>query len=319
MAVGERSDAAISAQGLTKVFGDIRAVDDISFEVEKGEIFGFLGHNGAGKTTTVRLLNGLLAPSGGSCQVGGFSPVTQGTELRSKTGVLPETPSVDERLTGRENLTFFSHLYQVPEDRIPRRREALLEQFELAERADGFVKTYSKGMKQRLALARTLIHEPEIIFLDEPTAGLDPLAARHVQDLILKLSQEGRSIFLCTHNLQEAQRLCHRVAVLHEGRIILEGAPEALTDELATQTVLEIEVGMTDNRDMKTFLDTRNMAYSALDKGNVFRLSGVERRLIPDLIKSLIDEGIRIYRVNPREETLEDIYFALHEKLEDRS
>lgn len=319
MAVGNRGSAEISAQGLTKVFGDIQAVDHISFQVEKGKIFGFLGHNGAGKTTTVRLLNGLLTPSGGSCQVGGLSPVTQGTDLRSITGVLPETPSLDERLTGRENLTFFAHLYQAAEDRVSQRREELLEQFGLDERADDFVKAYSKGMKQRLALARTLIHEPEIIFLDEPTAGLDPLAARQVQELILKLSKEGRTIFLCTHNLQEAQRLCHRVAVLYQGRVIVEGAPEALSDEFATQTVLEIEVGKSDDPAMKTYLEDRDMPYIALDQGHLFRLSDVERCSIPDLIESVIDEGIHIYRVDPREETLEDIYFALHEMLEDRA
>ena len=218
-------------------------MDGLSLEVHAGEVFGLLGHNGAGKTTTVRLLNGVLTPYGGKARVLGLDPVKDGLALRHRTGVLTEDPALDERLTARENFSYYADLYGVPRSRVPERVEELLREFGLADRADEPVGGYSKGMKQRLALARALLHEPELLFLDEPTAGLDPVAAREVHGLIRELSRvKGRTVVLCTHNLIEAQRLCHRVAVLERGTLMALGTPEELIRGLDQELQVEVEL-----------------------------------------------------------------------------
>ena len=175
------SSPVIQISSLTRRFGETNAVDQLTLDVRAGEIFGFLGHNGAGKTTTVRLFNGVLEASCGEARVLGLDPHTHGPALRARTGVLTETPSLDERLTARDNLSIYADLYNIPKEKVPGRVDFLLAEFELADRGDEKVGAYSKGMKQRLALARALLHQPELLFLDEPTSGLDPVAARHVK------------------------------------------------------------------------------------------------------------------------------------------
>jgi len=310
------TDPIIITDSLSRHFGDTVAVDGLTLEVYAGEVFGFLGHNGAGKTTTVRLLNGVLAPSSGTACVLGLDPVRDGPVLRRRTGVLTETPSLDERLTGRENLAIYADLYGVPLAEVSRRVEMLLETFELADRADEPVGNYSRGMKQRLALARALLHEPEVLFLDEPTAGLDPVATRRVHQLIAHLSHEGgRTVFLCTHNLAEAQRLCDRVAVLEHGRLVALGAPAELAHRLWRGLRLEIELAP---EGASTAVEAL-WAVSGVDEVEcgvgtaVVRVS--DREVIPDLIAAAVAAGGRIYRVVPREPTLEDVYFALHGEL----
>jgi ABC-2 type transport system ATP-binding protein len=308
-----KTNSTIRTDHLTRHFGEIAAVDGLTLEVHMGEVFGFLGHNGAGKTTTVRLLNGVLAPTGGTARVLDLDPVTDGPALRHRTGVLTETPSLDERLTARENLRIYADLYDVPLEKADSRVEELLEEFELADRADEKAGGYSKGMKQRLALARALLHEPELLFLDEPTAGLDPVAARHVHQLITQQSQrKGHTVFLCTHNLVEAQRLCDRVAVLQYGRVLALGTPGELAHRLGRSQRMEIE------SDPET-------APLALEKLSAFpgisditledasiSFVGVNHERVPDVISTLAEAGVRIYRVTPQEPTLEDVYFALH-------
>jgi ABC-2 type transport system ATP-binding protein len=303
----------IVADGLTRRFGEVLAVDHLTLEVYPGEVFGFLGHNGAGKTTTVRLLNGLLTADDGQVQVLGFQPVTDGPALRRRTGVLTETPSLDERLTGRENLEIYADLYGVPRAEVPPRVEALLESFELADRADEKVSGYSKGMKQRLALARALLHQPELLFLDEPTSGLDPVAARHVHELIVQLSREERhTVFLCTHNLIEAQNLCDRVAVLEHGRLVALGTPHELAQQLGGSQRLEIEIapeGLA--AALGVVKDHLGIVEPAHEDGTI-TLTGIGREATPGLVAALVGAGVRIYRVAPQEPSLEDVYFALH-------
>ncbi len=307
------ADPVIVVNGLTRRFGDVVAVDHLNLEVYAGEVFGFLGHNGAGKTTTIRLLNGVLAADAGTARVLGLDPLDDGPSLRRRTGILTETPSLDERLTGRDNLQIYADLYDVPRDEVPDRVNTLLEAFELVDRADDRVGGYSKGMKQRLALARALLHRPEILFLDEPTAGLDPVAARRVHELIARLSHEQRrTVFLCTHNLAEAQRLCDRVAVLEHGRLVALGTPAELVLRLGRRQRLEIEVapdGVAAAREvLKTTLD---IAEPAQENGT-FSILGTDREAIPGVVASLVEAGVRIYRVTPEEPSLEDVYFALH-------
>lgn len=308
-----QANPVITTQDLTRRFGDVLAVDGLSLEVARGEVFGFLGHNGAGKTTTVRLLNGVLRPTAGKLSVLGFDPAAEGPALRRHTGVLTESPSLDERMSARENLTFYAVLYGLPEERVASRVEELLEMFDLAGRADEKVGGYSKGMKQRMALARALVHAPEILFLDEPTAGLDPVAALQVHQLITRLSRdEGRTVFLCTHNLTEAQKLCDRVAVLQRGRLLALGTPTELGRRFAHRRPVEVEV---DLQSVPAALDTLRGMPRITDvtaEDGLVRFSGADQEAIPELVAALAGRGVRIYRVTPEEPSLEDVYFALH-------
>jgi ABC-2 type transport system ATP-binding protein len=311
-----KSDTAFITDGLTRHFGEVVAVDHLTLEVQAGEVFGFLGHNGAGKTTTVRLLNGVLAPTSGSARVLGLAPVEQGPVLRRRTGVLTETPSLDERLTGRENLEIFAALYGVPRREIAARVKELMEVFQLDDRADEKAGDYSKGMKQRLALARALIHRPQLLFLDEPTSGLDPVATRLVHDLIMHLSHdEDRTVFLCTHNLDEAQKLCDRVAVLEHGKLVALGTPEELASKIGRSQRLEFQVARADEETVLHLLAEAPGVSAHREDGTIVA-AGAEWAAIPGLVTSLASAGVHIYRVAPQEASLEEAYFALQTEKE---
>lgn len=306
------SNAVIQVEELTRAFGNHLAVNKLSLEVNAGEIFGFLGHNGAGKTTTVRLLNGLLEPTSGQMHILGLNPVTHGPQLRQRTGVLTETPSLDERMTATENLAIFAAIYGVPKATARTRIDELLTIFGLQERAKERVSGYSKGMKQRLALARALVHQPDLIFLDEPASGLDPVVTRQLHDLILHLSRnEGKTIFLCTHNLGEAQKLCQRVAVLQQGRLLALGSPSELARNIVTEINLKLEIDPAQAAlatEILTRFTTATPTYDAVG----LTVAGILHEQIPDVLAALIQTGVRIYRVERDEPTLEDVYFALH-------
>jgi ABC-2 type transport system ATP-binding protein len=305
-------EPVIVTDGLTRRFGDVLAVDRLTLEIGPGEVFGFLGHNGAGKTTTVRLLNGLLAPDGGAVRVLGLEPMHDGPALRRRTGVLTETPSLDERLTGRENLEIYAELYDVPRSKVASRIESLLEGFELAHRADEKAGAYSKGMKQRLALARALLHEPDILFLDEPTSGLDPVGARRVHELITHLSREQqRTVLLCTHNLAEAQKLCGRVAVLERGRLVALGTPAELARRLGRSQRLEVDVAPEDVPTTLRVLDARLGVADPEHVNGKIMVVGADREKIPGLVAALVGADVSIYGITPQEPSLEDVYFAL--------
>jgi ABC-2 type transport system ATP-binding protein len=309
-------DPIIAANGLTRRFNEAVAVDALTLEVYPGEVFGFLGHNGAGKTTTVRLLNGVLTPSAGRAHVLGLDPMADGPALRRQTGVLTETPSLDERLSARLNLSLYADLYGVPKAAVKKRVDELLAGFDLAERADDKVGEYSKGMKQRLALARTVIHEPTLLFLDEPTAALDPVAARQVHEMILSTAREGRTVFINTHNLVEAQRLCDRVGVMEHGRLVAIGAPHDLARRLVRNISVEFELAPGSTAQALHALQSAPGAANPGQRNGAIVVSGAEREAIPDLISLLVNAGVRIYQVVPQEPTLEDVYFALHSDTE---
>ncbi|HSN76671.1 MAG TPA: ABC transporter ATP-binding protein [Anaerolineae bacterium] len=309
-------DPIIVTHGLTRRFDDTVAVDDLTLEVYPGEVFGFLGHNGAGKTTTVRLLNGILTPSAGQASVLGLDPMADGPALRRQTGVLTETPSLDERLSARVNLSLYADLYGVPRAEVKQRVDALLAAFDLTERADDKVGEYSKGMKQRLALARTVIHEPTLLFLDEPTAALDPVAARQVHEMILRTTRAGRTVFINTHNLVEAQRLCDRVGVMEHGRLVAIGTPHELARRLVRNLSVEFELASGSTTQALQALHGAPGVASAGQRNGTVVVSGAERESIPDIIGALVNAGVRIYQVTPQEPTLEDVYFALHSDAE---
>jgi ABC-2 type transport system ATP-binding protein len=306
------SQVVIQTDQLTRSFGNQIAVDHLTLEVNSGEIFGFLGHNGAGKTTTVRLLNGLLAPTRGHAQVLGLDPITQGPQLRRQTGVLTETPSLDDRMTAYENLAIFAAIYGVPKGVVHSRANELLTIFGLIERARDRVAGFSKGMKQRLALARALVHQPALIFLDEPASGLDPVVTRQLHDLIRHLSRnEGKTIFLCTHNLDEAQKLCQRVAVLQRGKLLALGTPSQLARDIVSEIRLKLEIDPAQTDLAMAMLARFTAAPPTVDALGV-TVAGILREQIPDVIATLVAAGVRLYRVDHDEPTLEDVYFALH-------
>jgi ABC-2 type transport system ATP-binding protein len=305
----------IQISSLSRRFGDTNAVNRLTLEVQAGEIFGFLGHNGAGKTTTVRLLNGVLEPTSGEACVLGLDPQKEGPALRARTGVLTETPSLDERLTARDNLSIYAELYNIPREKVSRRVNAILAEFELADRADEKVGGYSKGMKQRLALARALLHQPEVLFLDEPTTGLDPVAARHVNNLIENLARrEGCTVFLCTHNLVEAQKLCDRVAVMEQGSLVALGTPAELTRQYVKRMDLELEVDPCQIEATLSLLRAvRNLVIgSPKQEKDMITLTVSGREAIPELLSILLHNGLRVYRLAPQEVNLEEVYFAIH-------
>ena len=215
---------AIEVHDLRKNFGPIEAVKGVSFEVETGEVFGFLGHNGAGKTTAIRMLTGQLTPGGGSARVAGFDIVRERAHIKSIIGVVFEDQNLYERMSGRDNLMFFARLHGVDGRRV----DELLEIVGLTDRAGDRVKKYSNGMKQRLMVARALLNRPQVLFLDEPTRGLDPTAAHEIRQVIAGLARQGATVFLTTHYMEEADQLCQRVAFISEGRIIALDTPREL-------------------------------------------------------------------------------------------
>jgi ABC-2 type transport system ATP-binding protein len=304
----------IEVNQLQRTFGEQKAVDGITFRVEPGEVFGLLGPNGAGKTTTVRLLNGILPPSAGSARVFGLDPVKDGAAIRQRTGVLTETPALYERLSARENLAFFATLQNLQQPELDRRVDEMLAFFDLGSRAADKVETYSKGMKQRLALARALVHRPPLLFLDEPSSGLDPEAAQQVDDLIADLSRtDGQTVILATHNLLEAQRLCDRVAIMNHGKVLAMGSLSDLARKLWPVTWVDIMFHVKPESDLANALMPQRGVLKVQWDVNQDALSvQVENNdVIPDVVRLLVEQGAAILRVNPRAYTLEDIYFTL--------
>jgi len=302
----------IEVEKLVRSFGDHKAVDEMTFHVKQGEVFGLLGPNGAGKTTTVRLLNGILPPSAGSARVFGFDPITQGESIRRKTGVLTETPALYERLTARENLQFFGTLQEISENDLNSCVDDMLDFFELSSRGNDKVETYSKGMKQRLALARALIHKPPLLFLDEPTSGLDPEAAQQVNDLIASLRQtDGQTVVLATHNLLEAQRLCDRVAIINNGRILAMGSLDELSRKLWPVKWVDIKFYTLPTKNITAGLKINRGVIQAAIKDDALSVQVESDEVIPAVIRYLVEQGESILKVNPRDYTLEDIYFTL--------
>ncbi len=236
----------IRVENLVKRFGDFTAVDHISFEVGKGEIFAFLGPNGAGKTTTIKMLTTLLKPTSGSFEVDGLNPVTQAQQVRRSFGIVFQDPSLDGDMTAYENMELHGIFYHVPRKTRIARTEELLRLFELWDRRNDLVKLFSGGMKRRLEIARGLLHTPRILFLDEPTLGLDPQTRNQLWTHVKNLSQtEGTTIFLTTHYMDEADRVAQRIAIIDHGKIVALGTPQALKEQTKTSSLEEAYLALT--------------------------------------------------------------------------
>ena len=273
---------SIEVDQLSRAFNGLQAVDNISFTVEAGEVFGFLGHNGAGKTTTIRMLSGQLRPSSGHARVAGCDVITEQGRLRPLVGVVSENQNLYERMSGRENLAFAARLYGTDNRRI----DEVLDQVGMLERAKDNVRHYSNGMKQRVLIARALLHRPQIIFLDEPTRGLDPVVAREIRSLVVELSSQGVTIFLTTHYMEEADELCRRVAFLSEGRIVALDTPDNL----------KLAHGQ---KSLKAKLDTGEALIIALDD----EAAGKQ-------LEELVSAG-RLRTLHSTEATLEEVFIQI--------
>ncbi|MDO8484284.1 MAG: ABC transporter ATP-binding protein [Candidatus Limnocylindrales bacterium] len=300
----------LRTSGLGRRFGSLWAIRDMNLEVRRGEVLGLLGPNGAGKTTTVRLLTALIRPSEGSASVDGFDVRAQPDEVRARVGILTETPGLYEKLSAAANLDFFGRLYSLDAATRAERIERYLRLFSLWERRDDPAGTFSKGMKQKLAIARALLHEPAVVFLDEPTAALDPEAAYIVREAIEGLRRSGRTIVLATHNLDEANRLCDRVAFVRGGLLRVD-SPADLRGAVGVRGV---EVALAHEPGPELLALVRAVdgvaAAESLD-GRLVVTAAEPARVTPSLIRALVAGGADILEVRERATTLEQVYFEV--------
>ena len=297
----------IETSGLTRHFGSTTAVEDVTLAIQTGEVLGFLGPNGAGKTTTIRILAGMITPTEGYAVVAGHRTDRDAEQLHEIVGMLTQTPGLYDRLSARQNLEYFASFYPSIEPRS--QVQKYLNLMGLWERRDDKVGTFSKGMKQRLALARALVHEPKVLFLDEPTSGLDPQAAGEVRQLIRTLREEGRTIFLSTHNLNEAEMLCSRIAVIHT-RLLALDTPEQLRRRFfRRQIVVQLEsldTRVTEAVTSLPFVQEMSQEGSQLALG----LTDPERNR-PELVNAIVEAGGRVIGVSEKQYPLEEVYLRL--------
>lgn len=289
-------------QDLSKTYpGGKQALRQISLSLEQGEVFGFLGPNGAGKTTTVKLLNGMLAPSQGKIRVLGLDPAKQPEKIHALSGVVTEHAQMYDHMTGMQNLIFYASVFGMPKDQAKAQAEALLSRLDLMEARDRKLAAYSTGMRQRLSLARALIHRPQVLFLDEPTSGLDPESAQRVNRMIRELAQnEGITVFLCTHQLRYAQEICTRYGLIEEGRLLAAGTLEQLRKRAFSGLTLQIRAAR-----LPIGLPLRKRNADQYEMG----IQSEEE--IPALVRRIVEGGGQIYAVSAQYPSLEDIYFAL--------
>ena len=297
----------IHAENLTKRFKETLAVDDLSLDVAEGEVFGFLGPNGAGKTTTVRMLASLIAPTQGTAKVAGFILGRQDTDIRRTIGVLTETPGMYDNLSAEYNLRIFAELCEVKD--VAGQIEKYLKMLGLWERRFDAAGTFSKGMKQKLAIARALLHEPRILFLDEPTAGLDPESAHLVREFIVELKKQGRTIFLCTHNLDEADHLCDRVGVFKTRLLVVDTPARLRSSVFGRKVIFHLRIadeGLAEHvRELAFVRDVKvveNKLVITLDDPEKFN---------PEVTRVLVAAGADIQFVGELRHSLEDVYLQL--------
>jgi len=297
----------ITTQNLTKKFDQITAVENLSLDIPEGEVFGFLGPNGAGKTTTVRILTSLISPTGGSATVNGFQVGEQDIDIRRSVGLLTETPGMYDNLSAERNLEIYASLYEVQD--VKGQVEKYLRFLGLWDRRMDVAATFSKGMKQKLAIARALLHEPRTIFLDEPTAGLDPEASRLVREFILEIKGQGRTIFICTHNLDEADRLCDRIGVF-KTRLLVVDAPVNLRRQVFGRKVvfhlLQADQDLVDKLESHPSVTEARL----VDQKIVLTITDPEANN-PELIRMLVNEGADVQFVGELRRSLEDVYLEL--------
>jgi lipooligosaccharide transport system ATP-binding protein len=301
----------VHARGLVKRFGELVAVDGVDFDVERGEAFGFLGPNGAGKTSTMRMIGCVSPPSGGTLRILGLDPITQGADIRARLGVVPQQDTLDMELTVRENIIIYGRYFGLPRSDLGRRADELIDFVQLNERANDRVEPLSGGMKRRLTIARSLVNDPELMLLDEPTTGLDPQARHTVWDRLFRLKQRGVTLILTTHYMDEAEQLCDRLVVMDKGKIAAEGSPLELIRRYSTREVVELRF-----RGENRPAEVASELAARLD-GFVGRLEALPDRLLlytddGDAAASHVHElGLEPDSVLVRRSTLEDVFLHL--------
>ncbi|RLI34808.1 ABC transporter ATP-binding protein [Candidatus Bathyarchaeota archaeon] len=311
---GKGLEEVIVAEGLTKTFNGFKAVDKVTFKVYRGEIFGFLGPNGAGKTTTINLLTTLMKPSEGRGWVAGFSILSEPEKVRRKIGVLFQDITLDTELTGWENLWFHGLIYGVPRKELKQRIREMLAFVELEEWADRQVKKFSGGMRRRLQIAAALLHRPEILFLDEPTLGLDPQTRRRIWDYIFQLQKEGITVFLTTHYMEEAERLCNRVAVIDRGKIIAMGRVDELKGTVGEN--IHIRLASKSPEDAEKFMEALKSGGLAgevylLQTGEITLSTRNASEVLPKIFEEASKLNLKILEASYHAPTLEDVFLRL--------
>jgi ABC-2 type transport system ATP-binding protein len=307
------SDVAIQTDKLTRDFNGLRAVDELTLRVPAGSVFGFLGPNGAGKTTTLRLLLGLLEPSGGSAEVLGHDIRSEADRIRECSGALLEHSGLYERLTAEDNLEFYGRVFRLDSIERRQRSQELLTSLGLWERRREAIGGWSRGMKQKLAVARSLLHRPSLVFLDEPTAGLDPLAASALRTELADLAQrEGVTVFLTTHNLAEAESLCDQVAVIRRGRLLAVGAPAELRAQASNSELVVRGRGF--HPGLIRGLEARPEVTGVTHIDGQLRISLRQARGTADLVRWIVAQGPEVEEVRKEFATLEEVFFKLVEE-----
>ena len=313
------NDLAIEARGLVKRFGDAVALDGVDLDVPHGAIYGLLGPNGAGKTTTVRVLTTLLRPDAGRALVDGVDVVADPHEARTRIGLTGQYAAVEERLTGRENMEYVGRLFHLPRNEVKARAGDLLDRFDLADAADRVVKGYSGGMRRRLDIAMSLIARPAVLFLDEPTTGLDPRSRLAMWDLIEELEHDGTTVLLTTQYLDEADRLAERIVVIDSGTVIANGTADELKDRIGGDR-LSVTIAKTENRDaaLRTLepmcTGTVDVSADGLSFSAPIRSGD---RVVPGVIRALDDAGVDVLDVEVRRPTLDDVFLTLTGRVAD--
>lgn len=303
-------------ENLRKRFGDFTAVDGISFSVPRGEIFGFLGPNGAGKSTTIRMLCGILTPTSGRGSVMGFDILTQSEQIKERVGYMSQKFSLYEDLTVEENIEFYADIYGVPRERLEQRKRWIVEMANLTERAHSLTRELAMGWKQRLALGCALVHEPEILFLDEPTAGVDPVSRRNFWDLIYSVAGRGVTVFVTTHYMDEAEH-CDRLGLIYEGRLIALGSPQQLKERYAGGVLFEVHA-----QPVMTALDLLAQERAAKEVaifGAALHVVADSETAAGPLRAALERGGVTVSSVEPIVPSLEDVFVALIEEADQAS
>ncbi|MBD3348953.1 MAG: ATP-binding cassette domain-containing protein [Candidatus Eisenbacteria bacterium] len=304
-------EPVILVRDLVKRFDSMTAVDHVSFEVERGEIFGLLGPNGAGKTTTISVLSCLTPPTSGEARVCGMDVTKDSLGARSRIGVVPQEVALYPSLSARENLAFWGRMYGVPERELRERIDGILETVQLASRASDRIDTFSGGMKRRVNIAAGLLHRPDVLFLDEPTVGIDPQTRRNILELVLSLNADGLTVLYTTHYLEEAEFLCQRIGIMDEGRMIAVGTRRELTESIGATQVIRVVADGLDADAATWFKDSPDIDEASVIEGKISIHARVGANLLPTVVSRLSSSGASIHSVEVDDPNLESVFLHL--------